>query len=256
LTGRSVERLRAVAEALIGKGARPDRIVAIAADLTVNEDRQRLFDQLVRSFDALDLVANNAGVGAAGQFETHDSAVLREVFEINVFAMAEVCRSAFPLLARGDRPTLVNMGSVVARRGLPGRSEYSASKSAVTGFTEALRVEWARFGIHALQVNPGFVATSFDQHLVVDTARYSVARHRIMSADAVAVATLRAIERRKREITLTAPGKLLLLANTFAPQFVDWGFAQWLLKHYPDSPTLRKSSINFDSRRPGAFTGR
>ena len=240
LTGRSVERLQAAAQGLIDEGADPARIVTIPADLTIDEDRQRLFDQLAEHFEALDLVVNNAGVGATGQFESHDPAVLRKVFEINVFALAEVCRAALPLLAQGKQPALVNMGSVVARRGLPSRTEYSASKFAVTRLSQALRVEWRRFGIHVLQVNPGFTNTPFDQHAVANTARYTVARHRLMSADAVAIATLRAVERQKREIVLTWQGKLLILVDSMAPRFVDWGFSRWLFLHYPDSPILQR----------------
>ena len=137
LTGRSVERLQRIAQSLIAEGADPVRVITIPADLTIDGDRQRLFTQITRHFDALDLVINNAGIGAAGQFETHDSTVLRQVFEINFFALAEVCRESLPLLAHGNWPTLVNIGSIVGRRGLPGRTEYSASKFAVTGFTEA-----------------------------------------------------------------------------------------------------------------------
>ncbi len=240
LTGRSTDRLQAIAQGLIADGADPKRIITIPADLTIGEERRRLFDDLAGHFAALDLVINNAGVGAAGQFDTHDPDVLRQVFEINVFAMAEVCRAALPLLARGRQPTLVNMGSIVARRGLPGRTEYSASKFAVTGFTEALRVEWRRFGIHVVQVNPGFTDTPFDRNAIVNTARYSVAHHRVMSADAVAAATLRAVAYRKREITLTRQGKLLILISTLAPRFVDWGFSRWLLIYYPQASVAQE----------------
>jgi short-subunit dehydrogenase len=228
LTGRSVERLQSVASRLIDEGSDPAKIIPIPADLTVYEDRERLFARVAEHCKVLDLVVNNAGVGAAGMFDTHDPDVLRTVFEINVFALAEVCRASLPLLARGHRPALVNMGSIVARRGLPGRTEYSASKFAVTGFTEALRLEWRRFGIHVLQVNPGFINTPFDQHAVVNTARYSVAHLRTMSADAVAAA-----------IVLTWQGKLLLAVNAIAPRFVDWGFARWLFRYYPKAPVPR-----------------
>jgi short-subunit dehydrogenase len=235
LTGRSTERLQAVAQGLIGEGADHTRIITIPADLTIEIDRQRLFDEVTERFQALDMVINSAGVGAAGQFETHEPTVLRQVFEINVFALAEVCRAALPLLIRGRQPVLVNMGSIVARRGLPGRTEYSASKFAVTGLTEAIRVEWRRFGIHVLQVNPGFTDTPFEWNAVVNTARYSVAHHRIMSANAVAAATLRAVVHRKREITLTRQGRLVILVGALAPRFVDWGFGRWLRRYYPDA---------------------
>jgi len=218
-------------------------MVTISADLTVDDDRRRLFDLARDRFGALDLVINNAGVGAAGQFETHDPAVLRQIFEVNVFAMAEVCREALPLLAAGHDSVMVTMGSVNARRALPGRAEYSASKFAVTGFTESIRVEWRRFGIHVLQVNPGFTDTPFDDNALIDTARVSVRHRRTMSPDFVARATMRAIERHRREITLSWPGKLFVLTGKIAPRFVDWGLTRWLLKHFPDAPVLQKQQV-------------
>jgi short-subunit dehydrogenase len=242
LTGRSADRLAAVADGLAREGADLARIITVPADLTVDDDRRRLFTLAKDRLGALDLVINNAGVGATGQFETHDASVLRLVFEINVFAMAEVCRESLPLLASGRDPVMVTMGSVNARRALPGRSEYSASKFAVTGFTESIRVEWRRFGIHVLQVNPGFTDTLFDEHAVVNTARVSVKHRRTISPDAVARATMRAIERRRREITLTWQGKLFVLTSTLAPRFVDWGLTRWLLKHFPDAPVLQKET--------------
>jgi short-subunit dehydrogenase len=216
-------------------------MITVAADLTVEADRHRLFTLARERFGALDLVINNAGVGATGQFDTHDALVMRRVFEINVFAMAEVCRESLPLLAAGRDPVMVTMGSVNARRALPGRSEYSASKFAVTGFTEAIRIEWRRFGIHVLQVDPGFTATPFDENAVVNTARVSVQHRRTMSPQTVARATMRAVDRRQRRITVGWQGKLFVLTNTVAPQLVDWGLTRWLLKHFPDAPVLRKS---------------
>jgi short-subunit dehydrogenase len=99
LTGRSAERLQAIANYLIDEGSDPSRIVTIPADLTVGEDCQRLFDEITGRFETLDLVINSARIAADGQFETHDPAVLRHVFEINVFALAEVSRRALPLLS-------------------------------------------------------------------------------------------------------------------------------------------------------------
>jgi short-subunit dehydrogenase len=242
MTGRSAERLQAVASRLRDEGADPVRILTQTADLTVDEDRRRLFDAARERLGGLDLVINNAGVGATGQFETHDPSVLRRVFEINVFAMAEVCRESLPLLAEGRDPVMVVVGSVNARRALPGRSEYSASKFAVSGFVEAIRVEWSRFGIHVLQVNPGFTDTPFDDNAVVATARVSVSARRTMKPEAVADATLRAVERHRREITLSWQGRLFVLAGKLAPRFVDWGLKRYLLKLFPDAPVHRRGA--------------
>ena len=236
LTGRSSAKLEAVARPLLAQGADPDSVVTVAADLTRPDDLRRLFTVATDRLGALDLVINSAGVGATGQFDTHEPGIVRQMFEINVFALIEVTRAALPLLRRGECPALVNVGSIVARRALPGRSEYSASKFAVAGFTESLRAEWSRFGIHVLLLNPGFTDTDFERNALVDTARYSVTKRRTMTADQVAVATLRALHRGQNEVTLTLPGRILLLSNRFAPQLVDWGLGRWVLRLFPDAP--------------------
>ena len=141
-----------------------------------------------------------------------------------------------------------NIGSIVARRGLPGRSEYSASKFAVAGFTEAIRAEWARDGIDVLLLNPGFTATEFERNLVVDTAVYKTDHRRTMTADRVARATLRALARGRNEVTLSAPGRLLLLVNRLAPRFVDWGLGRWTRRLYAATRTRWRGPSSAPSR--------
>jgi len=235
LTGRSRDRLDAVVAGLIAEGVDPARLVAEPADLTDVDDRRRAVDRAAGSFGgALDLAINCAGVGATGQFETHGPDVLRRVFEINVFALAEVTREVRPLLALGDGPALLNVGSIVARRGLPGRVEYSASKFAVAGFTEAIRAEWARFGIRVMLLNPGFTATEFEANLVADTARVKTTSRRVMTADRVADLALRALLRGKDELTLTPSGRLLLAVNRLLPRLVDRGLDRYIRRLFPD----------------------
>jgi short-subunit dehydrogenase len=244
LAARSTEKLRETARTLVAAGARPEAVLPIAADVTRAEDRRRLFEAAAERFGALDVVINNAGVGAYGRFESHDEAVMRRVFELNVFALAEVSRGALPLLRKGHRPALVNIGSIVARRALPGRPEYSASKFAVAGFTEALRAEWAPDGIDVLLINPGFTATEFERHLVADTAVYPTTGWRVMTPDAVAAATLRALRRGRREVTFSARGRWLLLVNRLAPGFVDWGLRRWTRYLYARAPTPPQAGID------------
>lgn len=251
LTGRSIARLEEVRNNLVHAGADPDRVIVVAADLTVEADRRRLFDKVSTRFGALDLVVNNAGVAATGQFDTHEPWVLRRVFEINFFAMAEVCRAALPMLAEGVDPVMLVTGSVNARRALPGRAEYCASKFAVSGFLESIRIEWRRFGIHVVQLNPGFSDTPFDNHAIVRTARVSVAEWRTMPAAVVAAAALRAVEKKKREITLTGKGRLLILVNRIAPRFVDWALSRWLLRHFPEARARRDGGTPKPSRPIG-----
>ena len=75
--------------------------------------------------------------------------------EVNFFALVEMTRLALPLLKQGVKPIVVNISSVVGHRGIPHRSDYSASKFAVQGFSEAIRAEFARLGIDVMVVSPG-----------------------------------------------------------------------------------------------------
>ncbi len=248
MTGRSLDRLEATARCLVEGGTRREAVVAVDADLTEEEGRSKVIHAAAERFGSLDLAVNAAGVGATGHFDTHDPIVLRQVFEINVFALIEMTRAVLPLLRRGHRPSLINIGSIVARRGLPGRSEYSASKFAVAGFTESIRAEWSKFGIHVLLLNPGFTDTDFERNLVADTSRYPTQQKRVMTADRVAAQALRAVLRRDHERTLTGEGRLLLLVNRLAPWLVDVGFARFTRQVFRDVVIESRDEGNRSSR--------
>ncbi len=217
-------------------------MVPIAADLTREDDRARLLEAAGEQFDgALDLAVQSAGVGAYGRFLSHDPSVLRQIFEVNFFALAETARGLYPLLRQGKDPAMVVLGSIVARRGLPGRSEYSASKHAVAGFVDSIRAEWRRDGIHVLLVNPGFTRTDFERHLLVDTAIYKVADRRTMTADEVARRILRALSRGRNEATYSFGGRSLLLFNRLFPRFVDWSLGLWTRRLYANHLALEQA---------------
>lgn len=242
LTGRDAARLDEVIAGLIAAGVDRDKLRAVPADLTTQEGRAAVFAESDAWFaGALDILVNSAGIGAPGHFETHEPDVLRKVFEINVFALAEMCRLSLERFLEGDQPSLLNVGSINARRALPGRPEYSASKFAVAGFTEAIRSEWAKYDIHVFLLNPGYTDTPFAQNAIVDTAKFSVAKmRRMQTADQVARAALKGLRRGSNEMVLSPPGRALVLVNRIMPRFVDWGLKRWTLRLFPDAPANQK----------------
>lgn len=247
---RSADRLRNVADTLIAEGASPENVLPFPADITKPEDRADLVAFASEHFHgSLDLLINNAGIGAYGRFESHAESIARSVFEINYFALAGMCQLALPLLRKGKDAAVCNIGSIVSRRGLPGRSEYSASKFAVAGFTEAIRAEWAIDNIEVLLINPGFTATEFENNLAIDTAVYKTKHRRTMTPQAVAEATIKALEKRKKEVTLSRPGRLLILTNRLMPRFVDWGLGRWTKKLYKNAEELAKAEAE-STKRP------
>lgn len=159
LLARRRDELERVAAALPRAGEREH--VVVPADLADPASIERALAEVERAWGGLDLLVNNAGRGYRARVEELEPDQLRAVFDTNVTGLLLVCRAALPLLRRGDRPVVVNVSSVVGRRGIPGQAAYSASKAAVCSIGEALRVEWAREGIAVCTLNPALTATGF-----------------------------------------------------------------------------------------------
>ncbi len=233
LTGRSETRLEETRRVAVEVGQRPDQVSVIAADLTQDEGRARIVETVAEQFGGvLDWVIHGAGAGAYGRFLSHEPSILTQLLALNCVAVAELSRGLYPLLSKGDRPGMAVIGSIVARRALPGRSEYSASKFALAGWVDAVRCEWSGAGIHVLLVNPGFTRTEFESNVLVDTAFVKAEHRRSMSAEAVARATVRALKHRRSEITLTGQGRLLLWTDRLMPGLVRWGLSRWTRRLY------------------------
>jgi len=203
-------------------GARGGRLEIVQADVANRDDRRRLLDAALERFGGLDILINNAGVGATGPFADAAPERLRTIMEVNFFGLTETTRLLLPLLKQGQQPAIVNISSVIGKRALPGSSEYCASKFAVQGFSEALRAELAKDGVDVLVVCPGRTRTQFVDNLLEKKTARAADRFRGQSAEHVAEATLRALERGKNEICLSLSGWLLVTANRFFPRLVDW----------------------------------
>lgn len=198
------------------------KVHTVLADVTSPEDRQRMAEAARDQLGGLDVLINNAGIGATGHFADADPDRLRKIFEVNFFGTTETTRACLPLLREGRTPAILNVSSIAARCGLPARSEYCASKFAVQGFSEALRAELAKDGIDVLLVNPGLTQTNFSKNMLEQKAKVQMDHLRGMTADEVARLTLDALARGKREATFTTKGRLLVLVNRLFPWFVSF----------------------------------
>ena len=212
----------------------------VTGDITRPEDRQQMIDAAVNSFGGLDVLVNNAGVGATGHFAEAGPDRLRQIMEVNFFALLEMTRLALPLLRKGRTPALVNVSSVAGKRAIPARSEYSASKFAVEGFSESLRPELARDGIDVIVICPGLTQTNFSHNMIEQKARMPMDHMRGMTAEDVAEATLRAIARGRREIVLTWQAKAIALVNRFFPRLADRIAARKVRALFPEEIAARQ----------------
>lgn len=220
---RRQERLESLREEA---GEAAGRLHLMAGDVTDPDLRRRVIELAGEELGGLDLLVNNAGVGAMGRFEDGHAERLRSLMEVNVFALAEMTRLALPLL-RKEQGCIVNVGSIVGLRGAPHNSEYSATKFAVTGLTESLRAELAADGIDVLLVSPGTTQTEFFDQLIEKTSEASFPDHPAVTAEYVAERTIWAIERGHPHIVPYARARLLYLLNRLSPRLTDWIMARY-----------------------------
>lgn len=197
------------------------RLVLLAGDVTAPPVRAEAIALMQSRFGGIDVLVNNAGIGAMGLFEQADAARLRRIMEVNFFAAVEMIRAALPLLKESPHGMIVNVGSILGHRGVPHNSEYSASKFALHGFSESLRAELSRYGIDVLVVAPGTTETEFFDQVIERTSAPRWPEHKPVSADYVAKQTIAAIQRGRAEIVPYFWGKLLVLLNRVSPRLVD-----------------------------------
>lgn len=212
----------------------------VVADVTKPEDRQAMVDAAVRHFGGMDILINNAGIGATGHFMDSDAEILRKIFETNYFGTTETTRVFLSLLKQGVTPAIVNISSVVGKRAWPARSYYSSSKFAVAGFSESIRAELAKDGIDVIVVSPGLTQTNFSRNMLEQKAKLQLDHLRGMSSEDVALAVLRAIERGSADVTLTFKGKLLVIVNRLIPWFIDWKAKKTIRKLFAEEIAERK----------------
>jgi short-subunit dehydrogenase len=214
LLARREEKLKDIADEIAAGGGRAECVIGDVTDAGV---RKAALDRARNSFGGLDILVNNAGIGALGRFDEADPARIRRLFEVNLFAAAELIREALPLLKQGNRPIVVNIGSVLGHLATPRSSEYCATKFALRGLTDSLRAEFASLGIDVLLVSPGTTETEFFDHVVEETSAPRWARMRGVTAESVARATVRAIRRGRHEIIPNPVGRILVFASRLFP---------------------------------------
>jgi NAD(P)-dependent dehydrogenase (short-subunit alcohol dehydrogenase family) len=134
-------------------------LVGIRCDVSDDESVKDAIDAVVERFGQLDILINNAGIGAQGSVADNDDAEWMNVFDVNVFGMVRVTRAALPHLERSTHASIVNTGSIAGWAGLPQRAAYSATKGAVHALTLAMAADYVRDGIRVNAVAPGTTDT-------------------------------------------------------------------------------------------------
>lgn len=154
-----------VASVDLADHAVPDGAFALVGDVS-RPDIADVVAQAAERLGGLDVVVNNAGIGAAGSVEETDDDTFRRLFEVNVLGPARITRAALPHLRESDSAAVVNTCSVAAQIGLPARTAYSASKGALHALTLAMAADHMADGIRVCGVSPGTADTPWVRRLM------------------------------------------------------------------------------------------
>lgn len=234
LAARTGSALNELAAKLRDTGA---DVIAVPTDITSADDRRRLVDTAVGALGGLDVLVNNAGIGSWGHFSTSNEDIARRVMEVNFFGPVELTRVALPHLETGVQPCVVNVTSMCGRKGMPAWPEYSASKFALVGMSEAWRGEFARFSVDTLTIVPGMTDSGFDKNWIRVDGKADLRFGDGMKPEDVAAGIVAAIRTNKTETVLGSEARRLLRFNRFFPRLTNWLIARKVKKLYAAGAT-------------------
>ena len=222
LAARHPERLEKIRHECSARGA---NAFAVRCDVSVEGDCRRLIAEAASAMGGIDTLVNNAGVsGHAMLEEVTDFAWYEQMMRVNFFGTLWCTRHALAHL-KASRGLVVGICSLAGKHGIPGRTAYSPSKAAQAAFLEALRVELLGTGVDVTVVYPGVVLTDIRVHgYGADgrpAGRSGLDEKGAMTVEECARQIIRAMQARKRELIMTAQGRLGQWVKLIAPGLVD-----------------------------------
>tara|TARA_B100000886_G_scaffold339613_1_gene305620 strand:+ start:1073 stop:1876 length:804 start_codon:yes stop_codon:yes gene_type:complete len=235
LAARNYEKLKVIGEEMISAGY---EFLVVQADVSIEEDCQHLISETINKFKVIDVLINNAGISMRATFEEMDLSVMKKVMDINFFGTVFCTKYALPYILK-SKGSIVGVSSIAGYKGLPARTAYSASKFAMQGFLESLRIENLKKGLHVLIACPGFtasnirnVALSKDGEVQKESPRDE---SKMMTAEKVADYIYKGIINKQNSLVLTINGKLTVFLNKLIPSVID-RLVYNHLKKEPNSP--------------------
>jgi len=221
LAARRAERLTEVAEKCRAGGG--EAIVQVT-DVADASQVERLVQMTVERFGRIDVMLNNAGYGHFGRVHEISERDMRRIFDVNFFGVFHGCKAAAPIMMRQKSGHIFNVSSVIGRRGSPFHGAYCATKFAICGLSDSLRLEMQPYGVKVTCVCPALTATEFFENVRAGQPRSKsdyLNRAKKMPAEKVAERIVRTIGRNKPRIVLTTGAKFLLLLDAVWPRAAD-----------------------------------
>ncbi|MBR4843596.1 MAG: SDR family oxidoreductase [Alistipes sp.] len=235
MCARREEELKRIAQEIESTG---DKVAYCACDVVKEEECKHLMDVAVEKFGGIDILICNAGLSMRALFDECDLKVLHRLMDVNFWGTVNCTKYALPWIQK-SKGSIVGISSVAGIHGLPGRTGYSASKYAMTGFLDTIRVENLKKGVHVMTACPGFTASNvrFSALTADGTQQGETPRDeaKMMTPEQVAHIVAKGIRRRKRLCLMEWEGRGTHLLKKFFPALVDKLFYAVMVNE-PDSP--------------------
>ncbi|NNF01896.1 MAG: SDR family oxidoreductase [Bacteroidia bacterium] len=228
---RSAEKLESLALEVNNSSV----LLTQICDVSVEADCKNLIEETIGRFKRVDVLINNAGISMRALFIETDLTVIRELMDVNFWGTVYCTKYALPHVLQ-QRGSIIGVSSIAGKKGLPGRTGYSASKFAMEGFLETIRMEHMKDGLHVMIACPGF--TNSEIRRSSRTASGSMQGEsprnegKMMSSQEVAQRIFIATKNKKRDLVLSLNGKLTVLLNKFLPGYTD----KLVYKHMAKEP--------------------
>jgi short-subunit dehydrogenase len=222
LVGRRARELERVAARCEAAGAAS---IVIPGDVSEPAFAKEAVARTVEAFSGLDVLVNNAGISMWARFdELEDLSLFERLMQVNFLGAVYFTHAALPHV-RASRGQLVAVSSLTGITGVPTRTAYAASKHAMQGFFDSLRVELRETGVNVLVVSPGFVDTPIREKILGPDGSAQGYQGRAtetpMPLDVAVAQIMRAIERRERELVMTSKARIARFVRLVAPELVD-----------------------------------
>jgi len=169
-----VSRTRKTVDSLLSEWKKLGfKVYGLAADLSTKEGRGKLIKEVSHTWDSLDILVNNVGTNIRKKFLDYTEDEYRLLFETNMFSTLDITKSLFPLLKKGNSPSVINITSYAGVFDVGTGTPYGMSKSAEIQMTRHLAVEWAEYGIRVNSIAPWFIRTPLTENLLSIKEKYA-----------------------------------------------------------------------------------
>ena len=212
--------------------------LAVPTDVAIETECKNLIQKTIETFGCIDILINNAGISMRALLNDVSLNVMHQVMDINFFFFFNCTKYALPYLIK-SQGSVVGVSSIAGKKGLPARCAYSASKFAMEGFLESVRIENLKNNLHVLVAAPGYTASNIRNTALNKDGQQQeespLDESKLMKPETVAYEIYNAVLHRKRDLVLTTNGKLTVLLNKFFPAWMDKIVYNFVAKE-PDSP--------------------